>query len=501
MNQTRESRAAARAATGLANLDEILCGGLPADRLYLIEGDPGAGKTTLGLQFLLEGHKRGEIGLYVSLSETRDELVAVARSHGWSLDGISITELTPNEESLGPDEENTMFHLSDMELAETTKIVMRQVEKLKPRRVIIDSLSEMRLLAQNPLRYRRQILALKQYFIGRHCTVLMLDDLSATHADLQVQSIAHGVISLTGDSPNYGVMRRRLIVRKIRGSTFAAGFHDYVIRRGGLEVFPRLVAAEHPGDFASGTIGSGLPALDAIMGGGIDRGTSTLLLGPAGSGKSTLATQYVDAAARRGEHAAVFMFDESQRTFLGRCAGLGIDIARHVEKGLVTLRPIDPGAVSAGEFVYQVCTEVERNDARIVVIDSLNGFLNAIPDGHFLLLQLHELLTHLGQRGVSTFLIVAQHGMVGTGMQAPVDASYLADSVVLLRYFESCGQVRQALSVLKKRSGAHERTIREFRLGKNGISVGMPLVDFEGVLTGVPAYVGRNSPLLRDETK
>jgi circadian clock protein KaiC len=484
---------------GIDGLDDILGGGLTPNRLYLIEGDPGAGKTTLGLQILLEGARRGERGIYVSLSETKQELEAVAASHGWSLAGILVIELTPSEDTLAPDAENTMFHPSEFELGEATRLILREVERTKPSLVVFDSLSEMRLLAQSPLRYRRQILALKQFFIGRQCTVLLLDDRTSEVTDLQLQSIAHGVISLERHCPEYGVMQRRLQVLKMRGKAFRAGYHDFTIARGGLRVYPRLVAAEHRGNFEPAEVKSGIAALDAIMGGGLDKGTSTLIMGPAGSGKSTLATQYAVAAAERGEHAALFLFEESIKTFLARSGGLGLGVQTHLAAGRLTIRQVDPGEISPGEFVHAVRLEVEQHGATVVMIDSLNGYLNAMPEVRFLTLQLHELLTYLGQWGVTSLLIVAQHGLVGNMMQAPVDASYLADSVLLLRFFESAGEVRQALSVLKKRSGAHERTIREFRLGKDGIAIGKPLAEFQGVLTGIPSYVGEAAPLKKQD--
>jgi circadian clock protein KaiC len=476
--------------TGVAGLDDILRGGVTPCRLYLVEGDPGSGKTTLGLQFLLEGKRRGETGIYVSLSETREELLAIAESHGLSLEGITITELAPTEESLAPEAENTMFHPAELELADTTKAVLSEVDRIKPDRVVFDSLSEMRLLAQNPLRYRRQILALKQFFSGRRCTVMLLDDRTSTAHDLQLQSIAHGVINLERRSPDYGVIQRRLQVVKMRGQDFRAGYHDFVIRPGGLQVFPRLVAAEHHEPFEQDTVKSGLPALDTIMGGGLDRGTSTLLIGPAGSGKSTFALQYGTQMASSGGRAAFFMFDESPRTMQARAKALGIGLQGLVDSGRIVLRQIDPGELSAGEFISLVRDEVEKKGARMIVIDSLSGYLQAIPDVRYLALQLHELLSYLGQKGVTSILVLAQAGMIGMNMKSTVDASYLADSVVLLRYFEAGGRVRQALSVLKKRSGQHERSIREFSFGPDGIHVGEPLVDFEGILTGVPRYKG-----------
>lgn len=483
--------------TGIAGLDDVLDGGLAADRLYLIEGDPGTGKTTLALQILLAAQGRGERGTYVSLSETGDELRSVARSHGWSLDQLRIIELAPTAESLAPDAENTMFHPSELELSETTKRVLDEVEAIKPSLIVFDSLSEMRLLAQNPLRYRRQILALKQFFTGRHCTVLLLDDRTSEPSDLQLQSIAHGVISLEKRSPDYGVTQRRLQVLKMRGKQFRSGFHDYVIVRGGLQVFPRLVASEHHDDYLPAQISSGIAELDAIVGGGLDKGTSTLFMGPAGSGKSTLATRYAIAAAGRGERAAIFLFDEATKTLIARTTGLGLDLHSQIEAGRIRIRQVDPGELSPGEFVHDVRREVEEHHASVVVIDSLNGYLNAMPEVRFLNLQLHELLTYLGQRGVTTLLVVAQHGLIGGMMESPVDISYLADAVVVLRYFESAGQVRQAISVLKKRSGTHERTLRELQFRKSGIAISSPLDQFEGILTGVPSYIGKAGPLLK----
>ena len=481
-------------ATGTAGLDDILGGGLTPHRLYLIEGDPGSGKTTLALKFLLEGAQQGDRGLYVTLSETKEELRAVAESHGWSLDGFAICELMASEASLSPDSQYTIFHPSEVELTETTKQVLAEVERIKPHRVVFDSLSELRLLAQNPLRYRRQILALKQFFIGRQCTVLLLDDKTSEVGDLQLQSIAHGVISLEQLSPQFGAERRRLRIVKLRGSRYRGGYHDFTIVRGGLGVFPRLVAAEHHSAFPREHVKSGLSALDTLLGGGLDRGTSTLLMGPAGSGKSSLALQYAIAAARRGERSALFIFDESLGTLLARASGLGFDLETHLNSGLVTVRQVDPAELSPGEFAERIREAVVDEEARVVVIDSLNGYLNAMPEERFLTIQLHELLTYLGQRGVLTLLVVAQHGLVGQGMNAPVDASYLADSVILTRYFESSGEVRQAISVMKKRSGVHERTVRELRMNGTGLHIGEPLREFQGILTGVPHSVSGAAP-------
>jgi circadian clock protein KaiC len=476
-------------ATGIEGLDDILGGGFPAHRLYLIEGNPGSGKTTLALQFLLEGARRGERGLYVTLSETREELLDVARSHGWSLDALAVCELIPSEESLLPDAQPRMFHPSEIELSETTQRVLAEVEQVRPARAVFDSLSEMRLLAQNPLRYRRQILALKQFFTGRRSTVLLLDDRTSEVTDLQLQSLAHGVVSLEQLTPEYGAERRRLRVVKMRGRRFRGGYHDFKIERGGLAVFPRLVAAEHRKEFPREPVRSGIGALDALVGGGLERGTSTLFLGPAGSGKSSLATQYAVAAAERGEKAVLFAFDESVGTLLTRSESLGMGLRGHLEAGRIRVQQVDPAELSPGEFAFLVRQAVEHEGATLVVIDSLNGYLNAMPEERFLTAQLHELLTFLGQQGVVTLLVVAQNGLIGSAMQAPVDASYLADSVVLLRYFEARGMLRRALSVLKRRSGPHEATLREFGLTAGGLTVGEPLKEFQGILTGTPAFL------------
>jgi circadian clock protein KaiC len=485
------------ARTGIEGLDAILRGGLPRDRMYLVEGDPGAGKTTLALQFLREGAAQGEPVLYVTLSETKAELNDVAASHGWSLEGINTLELVASEETLSQDQQLTFFHPSEVELSETTRAVLAEVERTKPTRIVFDSLSEMRLLAQSALRYRRQILALKQFFVGRSCTVLLLDDRTSETADPQLQSIAHGVVQLEQLAPEYGAERRRLRVLKLRGARYRGGYHDFVIQSGGLEVFPRLVASEHHSAHLRESIASGVEALDSLLGGGLDRGTSTLLIGPAGSGKSTLATQYAVAAAQRGECAAIFAFDETIPTLLARSAAIGIPLSEELEKGSVLVQQINPAELSPGEFAHVVRKVVENPDrgAKVVVIDSLNGYLNSMPEERFLTIQLHELLTYLAQRGIVTVLVVAQHGLMGGNVVSPVDASYLADSVVLLRFFESKGRVRRAISVMKKRSGQHEDTIRELQISARGLHVGEPLDQFQGILTGVPTYVGETSRL------
>jgi circadian clock protein KaiC len=488
------------AATGIAGLDDVMSGGFTPNRLYLVEGVPGSGKTTLALQFLIEGARAGESVLYVTLSESEEELRDVANSHGWSLDGVTIRELVPGEESLLPEDSYTMFHPSEVELGETTRAILNDVERLKPSRIVFDSLSELRLLAGNPLRYRRQILALKQFFIGRECTVLLLDDLTSSKQDLQVQSIAHGALRLEQLYPEYGAERRRLIVLKYRGVRFRGGYHDYIIERGGIQVFPRLVASEKSKLVKLTKLASGVTALDTLLGGGVERGTSTLIVGAAGTGKSSLAAQFVAAEAKRGGNAAMFIFDESVNTLHTRMEGLGVDLKTHVDSGKVMIRQVDPAELSPGELAHAIRQGVEEHKATIVVIDSLNGYLNAMPEERFLIIQLHELLSYLGQAGVATMLIGAHQGLVGGQMISPVDASYLADAVVLLRYYEAKGEVHQAISVVKKRGGAHERTIREFSLGKKGIAVGEPLRHFRGVLTGVPSEdgAGRNGPAFGD---
>ena len=478
-----------RLRTGIPGFDEVTQGGLLADRIYLVDGDPGAGKTTFALQFLLEGVRNGERCLYVTLSETRDELDSGARSHGWSLEGLDVFELLADAQDLDGEDELTMLNPSEVELGETTRKVLEVVERTKPTRMVFDSLSEMRLLAQNSLRYRRQILALKQFFVGRACTVVLLDDRTAEGPDMQLHSIAHGVFSLEFKSPPYGQLRRELQIIKYRGSDFASGFHDFVIRTGGIRVFPRLVASDHVTEFTREMIPSGVRSLDSLLGGGIERGTSTLLMGPPGCGKSTIAMQYAVAAAERGDHAVAFAFDETKAALLARSTGLGLRIVEGTGAGQVMIRQIDPVEISPGEFAHVVRASVEEHDARVVVIDSLNGYLNAMPHSNYLTAQLHELLSYLNNRGVATFIVVAQSGMMGSNMTSPVDASYLADSVVMLRYFEHGGRIKKAISVLKKRTGAHEESIREMWFDEAGIHLSEPLLGLRGVLTGVPVDV------------
>jgi circadian clock protein KaiC len=484
-----------RISTGIAGLDDILCGGLDADRLYLVEGTPGTGKTTLALQYLLEGSKKGEKGLYVTLSESEKELRTVAARHGWSLDALAIFELVPPEASLDPEREQTLFHPAELELSETSKLIFDRVAELKPLRVVFDSLSEMRLLAQNPLRYRRQILALKHFFTGRNCTVVLLDDLSSNANDLQLHSIAHGVVLLEQLALDYGAERRRLRVIKMRGTKFRGGYHDFSIQTGGIAVYPRLVASEHHKAFLGEKTKSGSTELDALLGGGLPRGTSALLIGGAGVGKSSVAITFAVAAAERGENASIFAFDEGLGTLYARAAGLGIPLQAHVDAGRIHIQQIDPAEMSPGEFTHVVRRSVEQKNARVLIIDSLNGYLNAMPDERFLVLQMHELLSYLNQLGVVTIVVLAQHGLMGP-MQSPVDMSYLSDTVIMLRYFEAGGRVRRAISVVKNRSGIHEDTIREFQLTAEGIRAGPPLTDFSGIFGGTPTYVGSPKPLL-----
>lgn len=485
--------------TGIPGLDDILSGGFPSHQLYLVEGSPGTGKTTLALQFLLDGRERGEIGLYITLSETRRELLAVARSHGWSLDGIHIHEMEPLEESLRPEQQITLFHPSELELSETTNKVLKTVEEIQPSRVVFDSLSEMRLLAQSSLRYRRQILGLKQFFSGRQATVLLLDDLTGPGDDQQLQSIAHGVIRLEHLATEYGAERRRLRVLKMRATEFRGGLHDFRIRRGGLDVFPRLVAAEHHTEFEEREASSGIASLDKLLGGGLPYGSSTLLIGPAGVGKSTVALSFCVAAAAHGERSALFLFDETVAMLKTRARKLNIPLEPHIEAGLITVRQIDPAELSPGEFASAIRDAVEGKDgigspAKLVLIDSLNGYLNSMSEEKQLTSQLHELFKYTSQQGILMLVTLSQAGTGGATVHSPVDSTYLADNVVMFRNFESFGQIRRAIAVIKKRSGEHELTLRELRMGSQGISTSEPLHDFQGVLTGVPTYHGQGNP-------
>jgi circadian clock protein KaiC len=496
-DQPGEPAELARVSTGSAGLDNILGGGLDAHRMYLYEGRPGSGKTTLALQFLLSGVRQQERVLYISLSETRRELELVAKRHGWSLEGIDVFELVPAETTLDPERELTLFHPAEMELSETTNLVFKEVERINPTRIVLDSLSELRLLAQNPLRYRRQVLALKHFFTNRNCTVVLLDDLSSSQDDLQLHSIAHGVVMLEQLAVDYGAERRRLRVIKMRGIKFRGGYHDFIIEVGGLNIFPRLIAAEHHKAFVGEMAPSGNDQLDQVLGGGLERGTNALFIGSAGVGKSSVALTYAIAAAERGEHAVFFAFDEGRGTVEARARTLGLQLDKYIDANRIRFQQIDPAELSPGEFAANVRRSVEVDNARVVIIDSLNGYLSAMPDERFLILQMHELLTYLGQQGVLTILVLAQHGLVGP-MDTPLDISYLSDAVVMLRYFEVGGTVRRALSVVKKRSGNHEHSIREFRLGAGGISLGPPLREFSGIFSGNPRYTGTEVPALGD---
>ena len=488
------------ALTGVEGLDDILAGGLTRGRVFLLEGSPGTGKTTIATQFLMEGAAKGERCLYVTLSETEDEMRDSADSHGWTLEGIDLFELVPPESLLDDEQQQSLLYSSDLELGETTRRIFEAFARVKPDRVVLDSLSEIRLLAQSSLRYRRQILALKHFFSTQKATVLMLDDLTADVADKTVHSVAHGVVRLEELSPEYGPERRRMRVIKYRGRRFRGGFHDFVIDTGGVRAFPRLVSSEHKTDFVRDVLKSDSEELDALLGGGVERGSSVLVLGPAGTGKSLLVLTFVAAAIARGERAAMFVFDEEMGLLFNRAKGLGIDMQKMVDTGNLIIEQVDAAELSPGEFSQRVRNCVERHKARTIIIDSLNGYQAAMPEENALILHMHELLQYLNRQGATTFLTVAQHGLVGD-MKAPVDVTYLADTVVLLRYFEAQGRVRRAMSIIKKRTGRHEDTIREFRIGDYGIRLGEPLAGFQGVLRGVPNFVGTaGSPaLLEDE--
>ncbi|WP_036266189.1 ATPase domain-containing protein [Methylobacterium sp. 10] len=481
--------------TGVPGLDAILSGGYAAQRAHLVEGRPGGGKTTLGLQFLLDGVARGETCLYITLSESRRELMSVSERHGWSLEGIEIYELVPPELSLDSKLQQSLVHSSDLELGETVRMALSEMERVKPSRVVFDSLSEIRLLSQGSLRYRRQVLALKSYFLLNDVTALMLDDLSAEHDDLNLHSISHAVIRLEQVTPAYGAPRRRIHVIKMRGTEYQGGYHDFVIRKGGILVHPRLVASDHLSSFETGSVESGVAELDRVLGGGLDRGTTSLIIGPSGAGKSTLAMSYLVAALDRGERGLIISFDETRGILLQRARSVGMPLADFIEAGSLQIEQIDPADVSPGDFAGRIRTAVEQDATRIVIIDSLTGYMTAMAGQPHLVLQMHELVTYLNQQGVVTILILAQHGMVGK-MESPVDLTYVSDTVVMLRFFEAGGRVRRALSVLKKRTGPHEDTIREFKIDAGGLRVGEPLQKFRGVLTGVPTYDGSGDNLL-----
>lgn len=483
--------------TGVSGLDDVLGGqGLARGRLFLIEGRPGTGKTTVAMQFLLDGVAQGERGLYITLSETDDELRASASAHGWSLDGIEVFELVPPESLLDDEQQQSLLYSSDLELGETTKDIFAAYERVQPDRVVLDSLSEIRLLAQSSLRYRRQVLALKHYFARRNATVLMLDDLTGESSDKAVHSIAHGVLALEELARDYGPERRRMRVMKYRGKRFRGGFHDMVIETGGARVFPRLVSAEHKGSFRREVLPSQIPGINGLLDGGVERGSSVLILGPSGTGKSLFALTFIMGAAARGENSAMFVFDEELGQLFARALGLGIDLQALVDKGQLIIEQVDAAQLTPGELSARVRACVEEHDARTVVFDSLNGYQISMPEENALVLHMHELLQYLNRRGATTFLTVAQHGLVGD-MKTPVDITYLADTVILLRYFEALGRVRRAVSIVKKRTGAHEDTIREYRIDANGITMGEPLSNFQGVLRGVPKLCGDGEQLLK----
>jgi circadian clock protein KaiC len=491
-------RSSSRCSTGNPGLDTILHGGLPSGHLYLLEGQPGSGKTTLALQFLREGVRRGEHCLYVTMSETTEELNEVAASHHWDLTGIDLFELSTVENLLGGERNQSVLHSWEVELGETIGLIKQQIERINPTRDVFDSLSELRLLAQDPLRYRRQVLALKQFFSPRNTTVLLIDDLTSERSDrdTHLHSLSHGVISLERFTMEFGAARRRLQVQKLRGATFIAGYHDLNIRTGSIEVYPRLVAASHHTTFTEEKMPSGIDQLDALMGGGVLRGTSTLLTGPAGTGKTTLALQYVDAACTRGERCVLYEFDERINTLISRAKNMGMHLNQHIESGLLEIMQVDPAEMSPGEFAWNVFKSVQEQACRLVVIDSLNGYLTAMPQENHLLLQMHELLAFLNQSGVTTFLINPLLGLVNTMDVGQLNVSYIADTVVLFRYFEAEGRIRKALSVIKNRGGKHEETIREVRIDQRGLRVGEPLSNFRGVLTGTPELIGNIKPLL-----
>jgi circadian clock protein KaiC len=486
-----------RLSTGISGLDNLLHGGLPMGHVYLIEGDPGAGKTTLGMQFLLQGILHNEKVLFVTLAESKGELEKVAAAHGFDISKIDLFEVSPPELAGQAAEQYTVFHPAEVELADVMQSILDRVEKSQAARIVIDSMSEIRMLARDPLRYRRQVLTLKQFFVGKKATVLLMDDRTGDRQDLQLQSISHGVVRLENLRRAYGVTRRELEILKLRASQFREGAHDYVIGKGGLKVFPRLISSEHKaGKVDMQNLGTGLDELDKLFGGGVPTGSTTLLIGPAGAGKSTIAAKFLDTAAARGQNGLLFSFDETLNSLLTRCRGLEIGLESHIENKTVVVNEMEAANISPGEFIHHIRREVEERQVEIVVVDSLNGLLNVMREERMFLVHLHELLSYLNHKGVTTFMVLAQVGVLGNQMESPIDVSYIADNVLLFRYFEAEGELRQAVSVVKRRSGRHERSIRELRVVANQLEIGEPLRYFQGVLTGVPTYLGDNKPLL-----
>ncbi|MBX9678438.1 MAG: AAA family ATPase [Gemmataceae bacterium] len=491
-----------RTATGIPGFDEILGGGFPARHMYLIEGEAGAGKTTLGLHFILEGRRKGENTLWITLSETERELQDTARSHGWLLDGVEILNLVVSDDMFKAEGQYSFFSPADVELNETTKSILQAIERHKPTRVVFDPFSDIKLLARDALRYRRQVLTFREFLAVQGCTAILMQEATRGQpGDIQAEALVHGYMTLHLDAPDYGGQRRRLRVHKMRGIPFRDGFHDFSIKTGGIDVYPRLVAAEHLEDLPDELVSSGVPALNDLLGGGIDRGTSLLIMGPAGVGKSTLATSFATAAAARGEKAAIFIFDETVRAFRTRGNKLGLNVSRYQDEGSLSIRRIEAAEFSPGQFAHLLMDRVEKEKANVVVIDSLSGYLSAMPEERFLTTHLHELLTYLSHKNVVTILTLPQHGVVGESVVAPVDVSYLADDVLLLRYFEAFGAVRRAISVVKKRTGPHQVHIREMSIGQSGIDIGEQLMEFQGVLTGRPEFIGKAAELSSNISK
>jgi circadian clock protein KaiC len=483
---------------GVPGLDEILRGGLPRNHVYLVQGKPGTGKTTMALQFLLEGAKAGEKSLYITFSETKDELEAVAASHGLNLSNISILELSTISAGIGSSSQTTLFHPSEIELSKTIRLLLEKIKEIDPKRIVFDSVSELRLLADSSLRYRRQMLEFKEFFIGRGATVLFLDDLTTEAGDVHVQSIVHGVLLLEKFRAGYGVERRQFHISKLRGVDFKGGTHDYLIRKGGIKIFPRLVSSDHIGRFERKTVGTGVAELDSLLGGGFDRGTSNLLLGPAGTGKSTISVRFAVSAADQGLKVAIYSFEESSANLISRADSLGLNLSKYLDDGRITLRKVDPAELTPGQFTSLLRETTHEDNADVVIIDSLNGYIHAMPEQQFLMLQLHELLAYLGNKGVITVMVLAQAGIMGN-MQTPLDLTYLADSVLVTRYFEAFGSMKKAISVIKKRTGQHEETLRELKIGQGGIIVGPVLNEFSGIFTGVPKYTGASNKIIKDE--